>query len=112
MLRTFCFNNLLAIPFSSVPFHFVAFHSTSFRVCLLIYSALVGIYSHEFAFCERVKEKLRNADDYQEFLKCLHIYSKEIITRAELQSLVWILLYLTEISPYNVIKFLQLLIIT
>ncbi|XP_023512218.1 paired amphipathic helix protein Sin3-like 4 isoform X2 [Cucurbita pepo subsp. pepo] len=47
-----------------------------------------GIYSHEFAFCERVKEKLRNADDYQEFLKCLHIYSKEIITRAELQSLV------------------------
>ncbi|XP_022151191.1 paired amphipathic helix protein Sin3-like 4 isoform X1 [Momordica charantia] len=47
-----------------------------------------SIYSQEFAFCERVKEKLRNADDYQEFLKCLHIYSKEIITRAELQSLV------------------------
>ncbi|XP_050375013.1 paired amphipathic helix protein Sin3-like 4 isoform X2 [Argentina anserina] len=47
-----------------------------------------GIYGSESAFCEKVKEKLRNPDDYQEFLKCLHIYSKEIITRAELQSLV------------------------
>ncbi|PON46541.1 Histone deacetylase interacting protein [Parasponia andersonii] len=47
-----------------------------------------SIYGQEFAFCEKVKEKLRNADDYQEFLKCLHIYSKEIITRSELQSLV------------------------
>ncbi|XP_050947130.1 paired amphipathic helix protein Sin3-like 4 isoform X3 [Cucumis melo] len=46
-----------------------------------------SLYSQEFAFCERVKEKLRNAEDYQEFLKCLHIYSKEIITRAELQCL-------------------------
>ena len=50
--------------------------------------AVAGIYTQEFAFCEKVKEKLRNADDYQEFLKCLHIYSKEIITRSELQSLV------------------------
>ncbi|XP_052725221.1 paired amphipathic helix protein Sin3-like 4 isoform X2 [Vigna angularis] len=47
-----------------------------------------GMYSQEFAFCEKVKEKLRNPDDYQEFLKCLHIYSREIITRQELQSLV------------------------
>ncbi|XP_048318177.1 paired amphipathic helix protein Sin3-like 4 isoform X1 [Ziziphus jujuba] len=47
-----------------------------------------NVYGQEFAFCEKVKEKLRNPDDYQEFLKCLHIYSKEIITRAELQSLV------------------------
>ncbi|XP_014501051.1 paired amphipathic helix protein Sin3-like 4 isoform X2 [Vigna radiata var. radiata] len=47
-----------------------------------------GMYSQEFAFCEKVKEKLRNPDDYQEFLKCLHIYSREIITRHELQSLV------------------------
>lgn len=49
---------------------------------------MAGIYGQEFAFCEKVKEKLRNADDYQEFLKCLHIYSKEIITRSELQTLV------------------------
>ncbi|XP_062111773.1 paired amphipathic helix protein Sin3-like 4 isoform X2 [Humulus lupulus] len=51
-------------------------------------SSAKSIYGQEFAFCEKVKEKLRNADDYQEFLKCLHIYSKEIITRSELQSLV------------------------
>ncbi|KAL0431680.1 UNVERIFIED_CONTAM: Paired amphipathic helix protein Sin3-like 2 [Sesamum radiatum] len=45
-------------------------------------------YSQEFSFCEKVKERLRSADDYQAFLKCLHIYSTEIITRKELQSLV------------------------
>ncbi|KAK1440829.1 hypothetical protein QVD17_06661 [Tagetes erecta] len=47
-----------------------------------------GLYSQEFTFCENVKNRLRNADDYQAFLKCLHIYSTEIITRKELQSLV------------------------
>ncbi|XP_047939077.1 paired amphipathic helix protein Sin3-like 2 isoform X3 [Salvia hispanica] len=47
-----------------------------------------SMYSHEFDFCEKVKERLRSADDYQAFLKCLHIYSTEIITRKELQSLV------------------------
>jgi paired amphipathic helix protein Sin3a len=41
------------------------------------------------AFLEKVKEKLRNPEDYQEFLKCLHIYSREIITRQELLALVW-----------------------
>jgi paired amphipathic helix protein Sin3a len=46
------------------------------------------MYSQELAFCAEVKERLRNPDDYQEFLKCLHIYSREIITRQELQSLV------------------------
>ncbi|KAL2349345.1 hypothetical protein Fmac_003345 [Flemingia macrophylla] len=51
-------------------------------------NSLKSMYSQEFAFCEKVKEKLRNPDDYQEFLKCLHIYSREIITRQELQSLV------------------------
>ncbi|XP_031282358.1 paired amphipathic helix protein Sin3-like 4 isoform X2 [Pistacia vera] len=47
-----------------------------------------GVYSEELAFCEKVKEKLRNPEDYQEFLRCLHLYTKEIITRPELQSLV------------------------
>lgn len=51
-------------------------------------NALRSMYNQEFVFCEKVKERLRNSDDYQEFLKCLHIYSKEIITRTELQSLV------------------------
>ncbi|MFS7955943.1 putative transcription regulator Others family [Helianthus anomalus] len=50
--------------------------------------ALKGLYSQEFTFCENVKNRLRNAEDYQAFLKCLHIYSTEIITRKELQSLV------------------------
>ncbi|KAL2939201.1 Paired amphipathic helix protein Sin3-like 2 [Bienertia sinuspersici] len=50
-------------------------------------SAVKSMYSQEFIFCEKVKEKLGNTDDYQAFLKCLHIYSTEIITRGELQSL-------------------------
>ncbi|XP_021652208.2 paired amphipathic helix protein Sin3-like 4 isoform X3 [Hevea brasiliensis] len=44
--------------------------------------------SQELAFCEKVKEKLHSPDDYQGFLRCLHLYTREIITRSELQSLV------------------------
>ncbi|XP_010692047.2 paired amphipathic helix protein Sin3-like 2 isoform X2 [Beta vulgaris subsp. vulgaris] len=51
-------------------------------------SAVKSMYNQEFYFCEKVKEKLGSSDDYQAFLKCLHIYSTEIITRSELQSLV------------------------
>ncbi|OIT33725.1 PREDICTED: paired amphipathic helix protein Sin3-like 2 isoform X2 [Nicotiana attenuata] len=47
-----------------------------------------NMYSQEFTFCERVKERLCSPTDYQAFLKCLHIYSTEIISRKELQSLV------------------------
>ncbi|XP_074287328.1 paired amphipathic helix protein Sin3-like 2 [Silene latifolia] len=50
-------------------------------------NALKSMYSQEFHFCEEVKEKL-GPDDYQAFLKCLHIYSTEIITRSELQNFV------------------------
>ncbi|XP_076936872.1 paired amphipathic helix protein Sin3-like 2 isoform X2 [Bidens hawaiensis] len=50
--------------------------------------ALKSLYCQEFTFCDKVKDRLRNPDDYQAFLKCLHIYSTEIITRKELQSLV------------------------
>ncbi|KQK08163.1 hypothetical protein BRADI_2g40052v3 [Brachypodium distachyon] len=46
-----------------------------------------GVYPQEFHFCEKVKEKLE-PEAYQEFLKCLHIYSQEIITRSELKNLV------------------------
>jgi paired amphipathic helix protein Sin3a len=55
------------------------------------------MYSQELAFCAEVKERLRNPDDYQEFLKCLHIYSREIITRQELQSLVQFIYIYTHI---------------
>ncbi|KAA8529502.1 hypothetical protein F0562_033699 [Nyssa sinensis] len=51
-------------------------------------NVLKSVYNQEFAFCEKVKERLQNSDDYQGFLKCLHIYSGEIITRSELQNLV------------------------
>ncbi|XP_047312064.1 paired amphipathic helix protein Sin3-like 2 [Impatiens glandulifera] len=50
--------------------------------------ALRRMYKEEFIFCDKVKERLGSSDDYQAFLKCLHIYSTEIITRKELQSLV------------------------
>ncbi|KAK1606413.1 hypothetical protein QYE76_030086 [Lolium multiflorum] len=46
-----------------------------------------GLYTQEFHFCEKVKEKLQ-PEAYQEFLKCLHIYSQDIITRSELKILV------------------------
>jgi paired amphipathic helix protein Sin3a len=46
-----------------------------------------SVYTQEFNFCEKVKEKLEPGA-YQEFLKCLHIYSQEIITRSELKNLV------------------------
>ncbi|KAM3405739.1 hypothetical protein ACQJBY_000011 [Aegilops geniculata] len=49
--------------------------------------ALKSAYTQEFLFCEKVKEKLE-PEAYQEFLKCLHIYSQEIITRSELKNLV------------------------
>ncbi|XP_050383632.1 paired amphipathic helix protein Sin3-like 2 [Argentina anserina] len=45
-------------------------------------------YSQAFSFCEKVKERLCSQDDYQAFLKCLHIYSNGIIKRNDLQNLV------------------------
>ncbi|KAH7846362.1 hypothetical protein Vadar_013012 [Vaccinium darrowii] len=50
--------------------------------------ALRSMYKQEFVFCDKVKERLSSPDDYQTFLKCLHIYSTEIITREELHNLV------------------------
>lgn len=46
-----------------------------------------GMYNQGFGFCEKVKEKLC-PDDYQAFLKCLHIYSNGIIKRNDLQQFV------------------------
>lgn len=56
-------------------------------MCLHIYSHCEGAYPQEFEYCEKVKEKL-HPSTYQEFLKCLHIYSQEIINRGELKNLV------------------------
>lgn len=48
---------------------------------------MVTGHSQELAFVDRVKAKLDTADN-QEFLRCLNLYSKEIISQPELQSLV------------------------
>jgi paired amphipathic helix protein Sin3a len=42
----------------------------------------------QYPFFDKVKARLRSRDTYQEFLKCLNIFSQEIISRGELQSLV------------------------
>ncbi|XP_028778645.1 paired amphipathic helix protein Sin3-like 2 isoform X2 [Neltuma alba] len=49
---------------------------------------LKSMYNQAFSFCEKVKEKLGSSDDYQAFLKCLHIFSNGIIKRNDLQNLV------------------------
>lgn len=80
--------------FSSLVFEvFLILHPYNFLLLNYfpnLFSAVTGMYSQEFTFFERVKEKLCSGDDYQEFLRCLHLYTKEIITRSELQALVWL----------------------
>eukprot|EP01018_Ginkgo_biloba_P004031 Gb_11760 [translate_table: standard] len=49
---------------------------------------LKNAYSREFYFLEKVKLKLCSNDAYQDFLKCMHLYSSLIIDRSELQILV------------------------
>ncbi|KAF7802898.1 paired amphipathic helix protein Sin3-like 2 isoform X1 [Senna tora] len=49
---------------------------------------LKSMYNQAFSFCEKVKDKLGSSDDYQAFLKCLHIFSNGIIKRNDLQNLV------------------------
>lgn len=59
------------------------------QLLLMVVSYLMsGKYSQAFGFCEKVKERLCSQDDYQAFLKCLHIYSNGIIKRNDLQNLV------------------------
>ncbi|OVA15816.1 Paired amphipathic helix [Macleaya cordata] len=46
-------------------------------------------YSQDYKFFLKVKERLQNhPDDYNEFLRCLDIYSRDIITRPELKILI------------------------
>lgn len=42
----------------------------------------------ELTFFEKVKAKLRSRDGYQDFLKCLNLYTQEVISKNELTSLV------------------------
>lgn len=48
---------------------------------------MAGVYPQEVNYFDKVKEKL-HPDGYQEFLKCIDIYSKEIISKSELKNLV------------------------
>lgn len=58
------------------------------QCCLWSLIFIPGMYSQGFIFCEKVKERLCSQEDYQAFLKCLHIYSNGIIKRNDLQNLV------------------------
>ncbi|KAI3863594.1 hypothetical protein MKX03_031645 [Papaver bracteatum] len=44
-------------------------------------------YNYRF-FAEVRKDKFRDPDEYKKYLKCLYLYSKEIISRAELREMV------------------------
>ncbi|KAE9466512.1 hypothetical protein C3L33_01562, partial [Rhododendron williamsianum] len=57
---------------------------SKFWVCIIS----PAMYEREFIFCEKVKERLHSSEDYQTFLKCLHIYSTDIISKKDLQGLV------------------------
>jgi uncharacterized membrane protein len=71
-----------------------------------VVSGMHGWYSEELAFLEKVKEKLNNPENYQVFLKCLHIHASKIITREELQLLVWFILLCIQICTSCISKFL------
>ncbi len=43
----------------------------------------------ELAFFEKVKQRLKNRDAYNELVKCLNIFNSEVISKMELQALVW-----------------------
>lgn len=44
--------------------------------------------SKELQFFEKVKHRMRNREQYQDFLKCLSLFSEDIISKGELLSLV------------------------
>ncbi|KAI3861444.1 hypothetical protein MKW98_000396 [Papaver atlanticum] len=47
-----------------------------------------AMYENYRFFAEVRKDKFRNPDEYKKYLKCLYLYSKEIISRAELREMV------------------------
>jgi hypothetical protein len=46
-----------------------------------------GQLDREMQFFEKVKQRLRSKEQYQDFLKCLNLYAQEIISRNELINL-------------------------
>ncbi|XP_055810193.1 paired amphipathic helix protein Sin3-like 4 isoform X2 [Solanum dulcamara] len=47
-----------------------------------------SMQDHGFAYCEQVKERLQDMADRKQFFKCLNVYSREGVTRTQLQTLV------------------------
>ena len=45
--------------------------------------------SKELAFFEKVKARLKNRDTYNELIKCINIFNSEVISKMELQALVY-----------------------
>jgi paired amphipathic helix protein Sin3a len=43
----------------------------------------------ELAFFEKAKKTLKDRDAYNELVKCLNIFNSEVISKMELQTLVW-----------------------
>ncbi|TKY58570.1 Paired amphipathic helix protein Sin3 4 [Spatholobus suberectus] len=70
------------------PFHDTAENFGMQPMSCACEDIISSMCSPVLGYLEKVKEKLRNPEDYQEFFKCLLIYSKELITQHELQSLV------------------------
>ncbi len=58
--------------------------------CLQLISAPDRSRSHSCytSPCLQVKSRMRNREQYQDFLKCLNMFTEDIITKHELQSLV------------------------
>lgn len=46
-----------------------------------------GALTKELAFFDKVKQRLRSREAYQDFLKCLNLFANEIISRQELMHL-------------------------
>ncbi|KAL9664924.1 hypothetical protein QQ045_020333 [Rhodiola kirilowii] len=47
-----------------------------------------GVFHQDIIFLEEVKKRMHRPAEFPQFLKCLHIYSKDLITRKELVNLV------------------------
>jgi paired amphipathic helix protein Sin3a len=52
-----------------------------------------GSLEKELMYFDRVKTRLRNKEAYQDFLKCLHLFATDIISRSELIQLASVRFY-------------------
>ena len=63
--------------------------------CCLLLATLTNTGTHQESMCNRykcdyilqVKQRMRNREQYQDFLKCLSLFSEDIISKQELINL-------------------------